>query len=45
MDRKTKGMQCMATICSCLKYFGRAVVGVASIEDRMIITELVNINI
>jgi len=32
----------MATICSCLKYFGKVVVGVVRSEDRHILLDLVN---
>jgi hypothetical protein len=41
VDASTKGMQTMATVCSCLKYFGKVVIGVARYEDRDIIHDLV----
>ena len=28
MDASTKALQCMATVCSCLNYFGHVVIGV-----------------
>ena len=34
-------MQTMATLCSCLKYYGNAVVGVARSEDKKLIEEMV----
>jgi hypothetical protein len=41
VDASTKGLQTMATVCSCLKYFGKVVIGVARYEDRNIIHDLV----
>lgn len=37
----TKAMMAMASICSCLKYFGHVTVGVARLEDRILINEMV----
>ena len=39
VDPSTKSWQAMSTICSCLKYFGQVVVGVARDSDRELITE------
>ena len=36
-----KALQCMATLCSCLKYYGQAVIGVAGMADRNIIINAV----
>jgi hypothetical protein len=35
----------MAVVCSCLKYFGHVVVGVARDEDRVLINDLVSRNV
>ncbi len=43
MDGNTKAIQTLATVCSCLKYFGSAVIGVARDEDRVLINEMVRI--
>lgn len=37
----TKAMQCIATVCSTLRYFGTAVVAVASPEDRVLLRSMV----
>ena len=37
VDANTKSKWAMATLCSTLKYFGRAVIGVARLQDRLII--------
>jgi hypothetical protein len=41
VDASTKALQCMAAVCSCLKYFGRVVIGVGRTEDRKIILKIV----
>lgn len=41
MDIKIKALQCMATVCSCLRYFGRVVIGVSREEDKEIITQMI----
>jgi hypothetical protein len=38
---ETKALQCMATLCSCLKYYGQAVIGVVRDADREIIVNAV----
>jgi len=43
VDGNTKAIQTLATVCSCLKYFGSAVIGVARDEDRVIINEMVEL--
>jgi hypothetical protein len=43
VDASTKALQAMATTCSCLKYYGRVVIGVARIEDRRIIEKMVSL--
>lgn len=43
VDAGTKALQTMATLCSCLKYFGRAVIGVARREDRRLILDMVRV--
>jgi hypothetical protein len=42
VDGHTKGTQTMAVVCSCLKYFGHVVIGVARDEDRVLINDLVS---
>ena len=42
MNPDTKGLQCFATICSCLKYYGRVMIGVARKQDRDIIYDMVS---
>jgi hypothetical protein len=42
VNATTKGLQTMATLCSCLKYFGKVVIGVARPEDKDIILDLVS---
>lgn len=41
LDASTKALMAMATICSCLKYFGHVTVGVARLEDRILINDMV----
>ena len=41
VDPSIKVLQCMATVCSCLKYFGHVVIGVVRTEDRELITAMV----
>eukprot|EP01041_Mallomonas_annulata_P009745 gene9745-20268_t len=42
MDPTTKGLQCLATVCSCLKYFGRVVIGVSSESDKLLMMKMIN---
>lgn len=42
MDSYTKGLQTMATVCSCLKYYGHVIIGVARDEDRILINDMVS---
>jgi hypothetical protein len=42
VDASTKALQCMATVCSCLKYFGHVVIGVVRPEDKVIINNMVS---
>lgn len=44
VDASTKALQCLATVCSLLKYFGHVVVGVARREDRLLIESLVGLS-
>eukprot|EP01035_Chromulina_nebulosa_P017069 gene17069-22581_t len=41
VNAETKALQCMATICSCLKYFGQVVVGVVRDDDRKLMLHMV----
>lgn len=41
VDASTKALQTMATVCSCLKYFGNVIVGVTRDEDRVLIEQMV----
>jgi len=36
-----KSLQCMATVCSCLKYFGNVIIGVSNINDKNKINQMV----
>ena len=31
----------MATVCSCLKYYGHVIIGVARDEDRILVNDMV----
>jgi hypothetical protein len=42
VDISTKALQATAALCSCLRYFGRAVVGVARQEDRVVMLDMVS---
>ena len=41
VDSYTKALQTMATVCSCLKYYGYVVIGVARDEDRILVNDMV----
>jgi hypothetical protein len=41
VDASTKALQTMATLCSCLKYYGKAIIGVTRLEDKNLILHLV----
>jgi len=41
VSTEVKAQQAMATVCSCLRYFGHVVVGVARLEDRQQMRKLV----
>ena len=43
VDASTKALQTMATLCSCLTYFGQVVLGVARTEDRILLQNKVSI--
>eukprot|EP00981_Chlorochromonas_danica_P008455 scaffold2193_cov179-Ochromonas_danica.AAC.34 len=40
VDASTKALQTLATTCSCLKYFGNVVIGVARLQDRILILDM-----
>ena len=40
VDASTKVLQCMATVCSCLNYFGHVVVGVTRQADLILLEEV-----
>lgn len=42
VDPSIKVKQCMATLCSCLRYFGHAVIAVARADDRELIAKMLN---
>lgn len=42
VDASTKALQCMSTVCSCLKYFGHIVIGVARPQDLVLIESLLD---
>ena len=42
VDASTKGLQTMATVCSCLKYYGHVIIGVARSEDLAIVNRMVS---
>lgn len=42
VDASVKVLQASATLCSCLKYYGRAFIGVARSEDLKIVLETVS---
>eukprot|EP01038_Epipyxis_sp_PR26KG_P006295 gene6295-8669_t len=39
VNASTKSLQCFATVCSCLKYFGNVIIGVTNIDDRKVIQQ------
>ena len=41
VDASTKALQGLATICSCLRYFGHVIVGVSRTNDRLLLIEKV----
>ena len=41
VDANTKALQCLATICSCLRYFGHVIVGVSRTSDRLLLVDKV----
>eukprot|EP01032_Pedospumella_encystans_P012089 gene12089-14008_t len=42
VDSYTKALQTMATVCSCLKYYGYVVIGVARDEDRILVNDMLH---
>lgn len=42
VDTSTKALQATASVCSCLKYFGKVVIGVARSDDKSIIMDMVS---
>jgi len=34
MNETIKSLQCMATVCSCMKYFGKVIIGVSTLNDK-----------
>eukprot|EP01036_Dinobryon_divergens_P029394 gene29394-38483_t len=42
VDANTKALQCLATICSCLRYFGHVIVGVSRTSDRLLLVDKLN---
>ncbi len=42
VDTSTKALQATASVCSCLKYFGKVVIGVARDDDKSIIMDMVS---
>ena len=42
VDPSIKVLQCMATLCSCLRYFGHVVIAVARSDDRELIARMLN---
>ena len=42
VDPSIKVKQCMATLCSCLRYFGHAVIAVTRTDDRELIAKMLN---
>jgi hypothetical protein len=34
----------MATVCSCLKYYGRVIIGVARDDDRILVNDMVSLS-
>lgn len=35
----------MATVCSCLKYYGHVIIGVAREEDRILVNDMVSVQL
>ena len=42
MNPNIKALQCMATVCSCLRYFGRVLIGVTRESDKKLMIKMVN---
>ena len=42
VDASTKVLQCMATVCSVLKYFGHVVIGVSREQDKALVDKMVS---
>lgn len=41
VDANTKALQTMASICSCLQYFGQVAIGVVRVEDRELLSHMI----
>jgi len=42
VDEDTKALQCLATVCSCLRYFGHVFIGISRAPDRALLINKLN---